>query len=857
MKLVNRLPIVSFVLAFAISQCIYASSEKLNSVSDHNVEILHHEYIPEILLEPTTENSGDKMRCSVSAFGLDFNLILEPNDRVIAELPPQKRNKLLRTCGLYRGHIDGIPESWVRFCKIEQKLSGMIWDGVELYILDSVSSVRDCLRHRPSSKESDNVIYRLSDVIAVRDQACGLDPSVVTGSPIIDYAAFIDELRELVPAETSEASLNINMAVVADVEFSQIQEGTFGISTAAAVAARINIVDGIFSEQVGVQISLVDVLELTDNGGLTSNNPNILLDQLGDFTASPEFDNPGVTHLFTGKNLKGSVVGIAFVGAVCSQRFGIAVDEIRNSGTSRALLVAHELAHNFGAPHDNESESACESTPGTFIMNPFLNGSDQFSQCSVDQMQFTINNASCLTIIDTDQSPVVMINSPDEGDFLPVDTPVHFKGTASDPEDGNLAANIVWFSDIDGDLGVGNNVSTILSLGTHAITASVTDSGGSTTMDTVTIAVVHGLNDSILFESHFGSGKGGFSYVDDAFLNTNKPAYAAGKRVANSGFTGGGLQVLLGGVNNADILNMSGGWMRTFTLDATQEVTVTLRYKLTQTSSYEAAEFSQVLFALDDTLVSVNGNDFLAEIKGNGNGGLDRTTGWVPIGVNLGMLSAGTHSITIGAFNNKKTDVDESTEILIDDVTTRGEPGASVPEVVFENHFNTNREEFSFRDDTFRGTSEPNFAKGFFSSGQGFSGGGLRVILGGKNNADITGMSGGWRRTFTLGSAKKCDLSFRYKLRQTANYEGNEFSEFLVSIDNKLIAQNGKNAFATITGDGNGGSEPTTGWVLVKVNVGKLGAGKHTLILGGFNNQKTVINERTTIDLDDVMLQGE
>ena len=190
----------------------------------------------------------------------------------------------------------------------------------------------------------------------------------------------------------------------------------------------------IYSEQIGVQISLVEIVELTNNGTLTSTNPGTLLNQFSNFSASGGFVHPGIGHLFTGRNLDGNVVGIAYLRTLCSVRRGVGVDEIRGGGTSGSLLIAHELGHNFGAPHDGQGGSPCVDTPaGTFIMGPSLSTATQFSQCSIDQMQPVINNASCLTVIDGNQSPNVTITSPDDATFFSTDTEIVFVGTASDP----------------------------------------------------------------------------------------------------------------------------------------------------------------------------------------------------------------------------------------------------------------------------------------------------------------------------------------------------------------------------------------------------------------------------------------
>ncbi len=172
-----------------------------------------------------------------------------------------------------------------------------------------------------------------------------------------------------------------------------------------------------------------------------------------------------------------------------------------------------------------------------------------------------------------------------------------------------------------------------------------------------------------ILSASFGTGSDGFTYVDDPFRVTASPAYASGAYSTTGGFSGGGLRVLLGGIDAAQVLNMSGGWRATFTLGAPGDVTVTLRYRLTQTSEYESDEYSDALVSVDGVLRGPGAADYLARIVGDGNGGIALTTGWQLVQVTLPGLAAGSHTVTIGGYNNKKTYLDEQTEILIDDVS--------------------------------------------------------------------------------------------------------------------------------------------------------------------------------------------
>jgi arylsulfatase A-like enzyme len=70
-------------------------------------------------------------------------------------------------------------------------------------------------------------------------------------------------------------------------------------------------------------------------------------------------------------------------------------------------------------------------------------------------------------------------------------TPVTLTAAAADPEDGDLSAGIVWSSSRDGALGAGASVAPTLTAGVHAITASVTDSGGKSASASVTVTITN------------------------------------------------------------------------------------------------------------------------------------------------------------------------------------------------------------------------------------------------------------------------------------------------------------------------------------------------------------------------------
>ena len=63
-------------------------------------------------------------------------------------------------------------------------------------------------------------------------------------------------------------------------------------------------------------------------------------------------------------------MGVAYSSALCSTRFGAGLSEGNAGAMFDSLVAAHEIGHNFGAPHDGKAGSACESEMGDFIMAP-------------------------------------------------------------------------------------------------------------------------------------------------------------------------------------------------------------------------------------------------------------------------------------------------------------------------------------------------------------------------------------------------------------------------------------------------------------------------------------------------------
>lgn len=72
--------------------------------------------------------------------------------------------------------------------------------------------------------------------------------------------------------------------------------------------------------------------------------------------------------------------------------------------------------------------------------------------------------------------PVVTINQPQPGSEFSDGSVITLSATATDVEDGDLSADILWHSLLDGELGQGGDLSVTLSPGDHILSATVVDS---------------------------------------------------------------------------------------------------------------------------------------------------------------------------------------------------------------------------------------------------------------------------------------------------------------------------------------------------------------------------------------------
>gem|GEM_PF-3466018 len=155
-----------------------------------------------------------------------------------------------------------------------------------------------------------------------------------------------------------------------DADFEYFQARGSVANTEARINAIVNTLNNQYETEVGISHLISNILVRTSEPDpYTSTDAGTTLNQFTAEWQGPQRSLRGdVNEMFTGKNLNGSTIGIAFLNGVCtSNRYNVVQDI--NNAACRSDLSAHELGHNWGADH-----CSCPSN----TMNPAITCTNTF-----------------------------------------------------------------------------------------------------------------------------------------------------------------------------------------------------------------------------------------------------------------------------------------------------------------------------------------------------------------------------------------------------------------------------------------------------------------------------------------------
>lgn len=264
---------------------------------------------------------------------------------------------------VYTGFIDGIPDSWVRITITGNTLFGLIDTGTSRFEVTTLPSML---------KETSSKVVKGYGLRRHKGYRHGVVNALASGKSftrVLSIGAVVDHLYD---------------------------DKYFGHGLAHAIST-INGVDGIFRQELGLAVKL-DVALYVENQSFSS-LPGASPSQLHSFRDfrrhTPELQTDlALIHLFSGSELPDhqyAGIGYAYIGSVCQNNgFDISVSAPYYIGIE---LAAHEIAHNLGAFHDDDTQACKDQTSG--LMHSILDGGTQMSTCSVDQIEAVLLQTSC------------------------------------------------------------------------------------------------------------------------------------------------------------------------------------------------------------------------------------------------------------------------------------------------------------------------------------------------------------------------------------------------------------------------------------------------------------------------------
>ncbi len=270
----------------------------------------------------------------------------------------------------YWGQVVGDPDSWVRLRLRGDEFEGLIYRDHELW--EVRKGVRGGLWMASAA---------IDDYL---DAPTNSHHTCATGEAQSAHASYMD----LSAAAFSKADcMKISIALVSD--YSHVAALGGSSASESEMLARINEADGIFRDDLNYGFSVEAIESHSSQGGFAFNVAsagNTPLDPFSDYKQS-HFPELGLAHLFVARTSFGTV-GLAWIGATCSARFGSGVSNYLGTGKSSTIVATHEIGHNFGANHD--------SGGSPYVMAPSVNASaTEFSDASGAQIDSHVASVSC------------------------------------------------------------------------------------------------------------------------------------------------------------------------------------------------------------------------------------------------------------------------------------------------------------------------------------------------------------------------------------------------------------------------------------------------------------------------------
>ncbi len=379
-------------------------------------------------LDPATVERGvrrtGRLRLETSAGA--FELLLAPHDvraddyRAVEVLEGGETRELPRApARTFKGSLAGDAASQARFTIDHDTVEGMIIVGGEKFFVESAA------RYSRQAAPGDFLFYRESDVVGGDPAYCAVQTLAGrVNSKLGGTAEADDPGQPALPPLSPKRQADI--ATEADFEY-YVASGSNSTAANNEILSIMNQVDGVYQTETGLTFKVVSQRVWTtaadpyDAAGLSG-----LLEQVRAVYANTPpagSESRDLVHLWTGRDLDGFQTGLAYSevtsggittrGVVCRfPQFSAGVSERLTTAPQKYVVTAHEIGHNFGATHPEDTGHAeCALT----IMSGVAQSNTLFTFCQFSRDEVTTYagaNGGCLAALTT-STPTVQLSAAD------------------------------------------------------------------------------------------------------------------------------------------------------------------------------------------------------------------------------------------------------------------------------------------------------------------------------------------------------------------------------------------------------------------------------------------------------------
>jgi hypothetical protein len=231
---------------------------------------------------------------------------------------------------------------------------GTVWGVQPMHVVDA------------DAPPTAHLVYRTDDVVPAGG-TCGVADLPHDAAP---------------PAAVPVAGASLRVAEIAfDADYAFFAANDSDVAAVATdIEAILNSVEAIYEGDVGITYSLTAILVRTNPlaDPYTATAPDALLSQFRiEWISNQAAIVRDTAHLMTGKEIDGSVIGIAFgIGAICNAgSYALSQSHWTNFYPERVAVTAHELGHLWGAHHCDavsDCQIMCSGAGGcTGLINGF------------------------------------------------------------------------------------------------------------------------------------------------------------------------------------------------------------------------------------------------------------------------------------------------------------------------------------------------------------------------------------------------------------------------------------------------------------------------------------------------------